>query len=180
MDFSKKKVRDEVIQRLKDAVLVVRAAAIAVDDSITGKPFTTPPMSTPRLSEDTTSSYGLSQQDSTGTSTPATSVGGLPSPSASSMSQPYVVKPLVEVWNAPHRTHLLGQKMDEEVKLPPGLPATALPKIIGSVGSKKLSGLHFVCLTIGSRGDVQPYISLGLELMKDGNRFVPLSLTAWP
>lgn len=29
--------------------------------------------------------------------------------------------------------------------------------------------LHFVCLTIGSRGDVQPYIALGLGLMKEGH-----------
>lgn len=28
---------------------------------------------------------------------------------------------------------------------------------------------HFVCLTIGSRGDVQPYIALGLGLMKEGH-----------
>ncbi|KAF8631804.1 hypothetical protein AX17_005019 [Amanita inopinata Kibby_2008] len=30
--------------------------------------------------------------------------------------------------------------------------------------------LHFVCLTIGSRGDVQPYIALGLGLKKEGHR----------
>ncbi|PPQ91672.1 hypothetical protein CVT25_012885 [Psilocybe cyanescens] len=29
--------------------------------------------------------------------------------------------------------------------------------------------LHFVCLTIGSRGDVQPYIALGVRLMKEGH-----------
>ena len=28
---------------------------------------------------------------------------------------------------------------------------------------------HFVCLTIGSRGDVQPYIALGLGLRRDGH-----------
>lgn len=32
-----------------------------------------------------------------------------------------------------------------------------------------VSPKKIVCLTIGSRGDVQPYISLGLELMKDGH-----------
>jgi len=30
--------------------------------------------------------------------------------------------------------------------------------------------MHFVCLTIGSRGDVQPYIALGLGLKKEGHR----------
>ncbi|KAF7324275.1 UDP-Glycosyltransferase/glycogen phosphorylase [Mycena sanguinolenta] len=30
--------------------------------------------------------------------------------------------------------------------------------------------MQFVCLTIGSRGDVQPYIALGLGLMKEGHK----------
>ena len=30
--------------------------------------------------------------------------------------------------------------------------------------------MHFVCLTIGSRGDVQPYIALGLGLKAQGHR----------
>jgi sterol 3beta-glucosyltransferase len=30
--------------------------------------------------------------------------------------------------------------------------------------------MHFVCLTIGSRGDVQPYIALALGLKKEGHR----------
>jgi sterol 3beta-glucosyltransferase len=34
----------------------------------------------------------------------------------------------------------------------------------------RLTPRHFICLTIGSRGDVQPYIALGLRLMKDGHR----------
>jgi UDP:flavonoid glycosyltransferase YjiC (YdhE family) len=29
---------------------------------------------------------------------------------------------------------------------------------------------HFVCLTIGSRGDVQPYIALGKALQKEGHK----------
>ena len=29
---------------------------------------------------------------------------------------------------------------------------------------------HFVCLTIGSRGDVQPYIALGKGLQKEGHK----------
>lgn len=30
--------------------------------------------------------------------------------------------------------------------------------------------MHFMCLTIGSRGDIQPYIALGLGLQKEGHR----------
>jgi sterol 3beta-glucosyltransferase len=33
-----------------------------------------------------------------------------------------------------------------------------------------MPSMHFVCLTIGSRGDVQPYIALGRGLQKEGHR----------
>ncbi|WWD02326.1 hypothetical protein V865_000365 [Kwoniella europaea PYCC6329] len=36
----------------------------------------------------------------------------------------------------------------------------------------RLTPRTFVCLTIGSRGDVQPYIALGLRLLKDGHKVV--------
>ena len=42
------------------------------------------------------------------------------------------------------------------VNLPPGMDLHVIPR-------------HFVCLTIGSRGDVQPYIALGKRLMKHGH-----------
>lgn len=38
-----------------------------------------------------------------------------------------------------------------------------------SSGAKPLQSLRFTLLTIGSRGDVQPYIALGLGLMKEGH-----------
>jgi sterol 3beta-glucosyltransferase len=47
-----------------------------------------------------------------------------------------------------------------------------LPKAI-NLPSDNLSSFpskHFVCLTIGSRGDVQPYIALGLALQREGHR----------
>lgn len=34
----------------------------------------------------------------------------------------------------------------------------------------KIASRHFVCLTIGSRGDIQPYIALGKGLLADGHR----------
>ncbi len=41
------------------------------------------------------------------------------------------------------------------------------------IGSRvKLTPRTFTCLTIGSRGDVQPYIALGLRLIKDGHKVV--------
>jgi sterol 3beta-glucosyltransferase len=46
------------------------------------------------------------------------------------------------------------------------------PKAINVPGEVLLSipSKHFVCLTIGSRGDVQPYIALGRGLQKEGHK----------
>jgi sterol 3beta-glucosyltransferase len=47
-----------------------------------------------------------------------------------------------------------------------------LPKAINAPEGILLSmpSKHFVCLTIGSRGDVQPYIALGRGLQKEGHK----------
>lgn len=46
------------------------------------------------------------------------------------------------------------------------MPREAIPRITDKDGKYS----HVVCLTIGSRGDVQPYIALGLGLQKQGHR----------
>ncbi|KAF9483501.1 glycosyltransferase family 1 protein [Pholiota conissans] len=48
----------------------------------------------------------------------------------------------------------------------------SMPKVINLPPEflPKRKSLHFICLTIGSRGDVQPYIALGLGLRKEGHR----------
>lgn len=56
-----------------------------------------------------------------------------------------------------------------------GLPSAVqlkMPKVINLPREILPSrpALHFICLTIGSRGDVQPYIALGLGLKKEGHR----------
>lgn len=46
-----------------------------------------------------------------------------------------------------------------------------VPFIANRLGDgKTIKPRHFMCLTIGSRGDVQPYIALALGLMKDNHR----------
>ena len=46
-----------------------------------------------------------------------------------------------------------------------------VPFIANRLGDGKvIKPRHFMCLTIGSRGDVQPYIALALGLMKDNHR----------
>ena len=46
-----------------------------------------------------------------------------------------------------------------------------LPKVINLPNSlvPMFKPRHFVCLTIGSRGDVQPYIALAKGLQRQGN-----------
>lgn len=52
----------------------------------------------------------------------------------------------------------------------------ALPILSRSMSSESIvykkpeRSLHFTCITIGTRGDVQPYIALCKGLMKDGHR----------
>lgn len=55
-------------------------------------------------------------------------------------------------------------------ELPPSV-RNKLPKAINLPRDTLMTqeALHFVCLTIGSRGDVQPYIALGLGLKKEGH-----------
>lgn len=57
------------------------------------------------------------------------------------------------------------------VGLPPAVQLN-MPKAINLPREilTSMESLHFVCLTIGSRGDVQPYIALGLGLIKEGHR----------
>ncbi|THV05295.1 UDP-Glycosyltransferase/glycogen phosphorylase [Dendrothele bispora CBS 962.96] len=56
------------------------------------------------------------------------------------------------------------------VGFPPNL-SFKLPKVINIEKNLLTSqpSLHFVCLTIGSRGDVQPYIALGIGLKREGH-----------
>jgi sterol 3beta-glucosyltransferase len=56
-----------------------------------------------------------------------------------------------------HIPHALKSMFPKAINVPEGL--------LLSMPSK-----HFVCLTIGSRGDVQPYIALGRGLQKEGHK----------
>ncbi|KAI0269895.1 hypothetical protein BC834DRAFT_967621 [Gloeopeniophorella convolvens] len=65
-------------------------------------------------------------------------------------------------------------------RVPSSLQKQHLPHALKSIFPKAINvpeevllampSKHFVCLTIGSRGDVQPYIALGRGLQKEGHR----------
>ncbi|EJD04268.1 UDP-Glycosyltransferase/glycogen phosphorylase [Fomitiporia mediterranea MF3/22] len=65
---------------------------------------------------------------------------------------------------------------DEDPRIPSDSTAEDLPAVMFTSTSstfltfKPRHPLHFTCLTIGSRGDVQPYIALAKGLMADGHK----------
>ncbi|KAG1866385.1 hypothetical protein C8R48DRAFT_704904 [Suillus tomentosus] len=65
---------------------------------------------------------------------------------------------------------------DSDPALPPESMSESLPAVMFTSSSstfltfKPKESLHFTFLTIGSRGDVQPYIALAKGLMEDGHR----------
>lgn len=70
-------------------------------------------------------------------------------------------------------TNLIGE---EDPRPPPETLADSLPAVMFTSTSstfltfKPQQPLHFTCLTIGSRGDVQPYIALAKGLLADGHK----------
>ncbi|KAK0221931.1 glycosyltransferase family 1 protein [Armillaria fumosa] len=74
---------------------------------------------------------------------------------------------MINVFSPPARTVAVAKAAEIPFEL-----RAQMPKVINldrEIVNARPS-LHFMCLTIGSRGDVQPYISLGLGLMKEGHR----------
>ncbi|KAG1773038.1 glycosyltransferase family 1 protein [Suillus occidentalis] len=69
-----------------------------------------------------------------------------------------------------------GNSSDSDPTPPPETMSESLPAVMFTSASstfltfKPKESLHFTFLTIGSRGDVQPYIALAKGLMEDGHR----------
>lgn len=73
---------------------------------------------------------------------------------------------------APPKDMLFTPKAMSEVALS-FMPFIAnRPWQVGQGAAVRLTPRRFTMLTIGSRGDVQPYIALGIRLMKDGHKCV--------
>ena len=66
--------------------------------------------------------------------------------------------------------------IDSVPSIPPETQTDTLPAVMFTSSSstfltfKPREPLHFTFLTIGSRGDVQPYIALGKRLLEEGHR----------
>jgi len=74
----------------------------------------------------------------------------------------------VDIFAPLSRSHAAAAAAAAE--LPPSVQKR-LPKVINIPRELLVArgSLHFVCLTIGSQGDIQPYIALGLGLMNQGH-----------
>ncbi|WVQ68322.1 uncharacterized protein L199_006529 [Kwoniella botswanensis] len=99
-----------------------------------------------------------------------------PAPQFDSMPIPRAESPLSLGAEDAHPADILAPSR-ETIYHPKALPdeaITYMPFLANKpvIGQIRLTPRTFVCLTIGSRGDVQPYIALGLRLLKDGHKVV--------
>ncbi|KAG6900170.1 hypothetical protein C0993_001882 [Termitomyces sp. T159_Od127] len=121
-----------------------------------------PPMSptSSTLSRTATMTSATSASSMTPESTLFSPTNSSETPKSASFSATSVLSPISRTVKA---VQAAGFPPHVHLRLPKAinLPREMLPR---------MPSMHFVCLTIGSRGDVQPYISLGLGLMKEGHR----------
>ncbi|KAK4053271.1 hypothetical protein OIO90_004045 [Microbotryomycetes sp. JL221] len=172
LDFTSKKARDDVVDRLKTAVLEAKVTDMAINRTNADRSH--PPSLSTQSSfngsnASTMATSEHSEQPSLHIKTDSQSMNT--STSASTQS-PYIMSPLKPAFGVTSdKAYILGQSVEEDFAVTGVTKMLPLPVLVGSSGTRrKVTGMHFVCLTIGSRGDVQPYIALGIELKKDGNR----------
>ncbi|KAF7291557.1 Glycosyltransferase family 1 protein [Mycena chlorophos] len=149
--FRTTEARDEAMD-LVNAVIKQAAA----------KPKPKPSSKPPSLAPSGSSTPSSSSTPS-GTSTPTlidTDSWETHHPSTPSRSMTGLFSPLARTFAAAHQS---GAQPGLKGGLPKAINIP--PQFIVAADKKR----HFVCLTIGSRGDVQPYIALGLGLMKEGH-----------
>ncbi|KAJ9123072.1 hypothetical protein QFC22_001261 [Naganishia vaughanmartiniae] len=79
-----------------------------------------------------------------------------------------------EIERRQRTANVLGVINPESMELAiPDEAVSHLPSVVNAGdASRKIRPRRFALLTIGSRGDIQPYIALGLGLMKDGHQVV--------
>ncbi|KAI0051096.1 glycosyltransferase family 1 protein [Auriscalpium vulgare] len=161
--FSSDKLRDEAVAKVKSFIDAAyeRRTTSSSPTSMSPVQGLTPASS--RSSSPTTARRQQSVHSPGGPASPSAEITGeerdviAPVPKRSTTS---ILAPLSRIPSTVANTHL------------PYSMKTFLPKAINVPRAALLDmpSKHFVCLTIGSRGDVQPYIALGLGLMKQGHK----------
>jgi sterol 3beta-glucosyltransferase len=157
LGFSTEKKRDDAIEQIN------RFIGLSQEHTVSS-PLTQSPPSSPPPSDDSVPNrrVGSLEQISESSASPddtnpgtAHRSGTLPPRSATSILAPLSRVP--STVQKQHMPHALKSLLPKAINVP--------ESVLLSVPSK-----HFVCLTIGSRGDVQPYIALGRGLQKEGHK----------
>ncbi|KAH8104961.1 hypothetical protein DFH11DRAFT_1519106, partial [Phellopilus nigrolimitatus] len=149
-DFSTQELRDEVISRVTAAVekYHVQAPSILSSSISSTMPGLTQSV-TPSHSRKGSSTFGPLVE-----SPPET-----PMPMSPGLGATQVLSPL---------SYTVARATTRRL---PREALRLLPKVINLPESvvPRMDAAHYVCLTIGSRGDVQPYIALAQELIRNGH-----------
>ncbi|KAI0004465.1 hypothetical protein BJV74DRAFT_807446 [Russula compacta] len=153
LGFSTEKKRDDAIEQINHFIGLSQDRNLAVSSPIS----LTPPLSTSPSHDPPTHGRGRAQTLDQIPESTASPVGASDLASAKPTS---ILAPLSRVPSTVQKQHL------------PHALRSILPKAINVPDEVLLSvpSRHFVCLTIGSRGDVQPYIALGRRLQKEGHK----------
>lgn len=162
LGFSTDKKRDAAIEQINRFIALSQERPLRVSSPTTISPEPSPPST----SEESLTHRRVRPLDQISESSPVSpvpddasiqtrSINQLPSRNATS-----ILAPLSRVPSTLHKQHV------------PHAVRSVFPKAINVPEGVLLSmpSMHFVCLTIGSRGDVQPYIALGRGLQKEGHR----------
>jgi sterol 3beta-glucosyltransferase len=155
LEFSTEKKRDEAIEQI-NRFISLSQERVASPDSVSS------PVSPNQSDESSTNRRARSlEQIPESLTSPEDTIPQTshrhPTPSRNPTS---ILAPLSRVPTTvqqQHVSHELKSLLPKAINVPEG--------ILLSMPSK-----HFVCLTIGSRGDVQPYIALGRGLQKEGHK----------
>jgi sterol 3beta-glucosyltransferase len=175
--FWHRDARDEVVKRVQEVLDSHRAANGGDDDDGTSRLPSSAPLS-PAASVDPSMQDASTRDPMSPFSTPG--IGSpLASPSSSHPSSqlttidPYAPQKAIPGHAAdilaPPRGFLFTKRTFPDDLIP------VLPFVANKPWAARTSTLSprtFACLTIGSRGDVQPYIALGVRLLKDGHKVV--------
>ena len=149
LGFSSEKKRDEAIEQIN------RFIGLSQEPHSSASPTSMSPSTSPAPNDGHVGS--LEQIPESSTSPGGTTTGPTRS---NTMNATSILAPLSRVPSAvqkQHMPHALKSVLPKAVNVP--------ENVLLSIPSK-----HFCCLTIGSRGDVQPYIALGRRLQKEGHK----------
>ena len=161
--FRSETTRDEAVRRVQELVQVQRTGT----NTILHAPLTTSPgVSRSASASSDTSFMSPSLSPSTTSSPAALPSARAPTPASTLLAPLGKSFPSLRASLDAHKV----LQLPKAVNPPPSILSPSSTPGVSHFIRLKPKPAHYVCLTIGSRGDVQPYISLGLGLKRDGHR----------